>query len=95
LKYLSLELSPQTLSRTVVDTFNRMVADPANHPLFVYDKTGALTGALWYLYFREVEHQSDAEARTRAGRLGLRESPSGLQQEMWLAIQKYLSEPGR
>jgi protein tyrosine phosphatase (PTP) superfamily phosphohydrolase (DUF442 family) len=93
LKYLSLELSPQTLSRTVVDEFNRIVNDHTNHPLFVYDKTGSLTGSLWYLHFREVEHQSDAEARTRAGRLGLRETPNGLQQEMWLAIQKYLSEP--
>jgi hypothetical protein len=28
----------------------------------------------------------------RAGRLGLRETQDGLQKEMWLAIQKYLSE---
>ncbi|HLJ92556.1 MAG TPA: hypothetical protein VKU02_05110 [Gemmataceae bacterium] len=95
LKYLSLELSPQTLSPAVVAEFNRMVAEPGNLPLFVYGKSGPLVGGLWYLHFREVEHLSDAEARTRAGRLGLPESPNGLQQEMWLAIQKYLSEQGR
>src|SRR5216683_2675116 len=88
LKYLSLELSPQTLSRSVVDEFNRIVNERTNQPLFVYDKTGPLTGSLWYLHFREIEHLSDAEARTRAGRLGLRETSTGLQQEMWLAIQK-------
>jgi len=95
LKYLSLELSPQTLSRTVVEEFNRAVGDRTNQPLFIYDKNGALTGSLWYLHFREVEQQSDEEARTRAARLGLREEQNGLQREMWLAIQKYLSErPG-
>jgi protein tyrosine phosphatase (PTP) superfamily phosphohydrolase (DUF442 family) len=95
LRYLSLELSPQTLSRSVVDEFNRMVNDRTNQPLFVYDKTGPLMGSLWYLHFRESERQSDAEARARASRLGLPETPNGLSQEMWLAIQKFLSEPAR
>jgi hypothetical protein len=93
LKYLSLELSPQTLSRTVVDEFDRIVADRGNRPLFIYDKDGVLTGGLWYLHFRQVEHLNDEEARTRAARLGLREAQDGMQREMWLAIQKYLSEP--
>jgi protein tyrosine phosphatase (PTP) superfamily phosphohydrolase (DUF442 family) len=92
LKYLSLEVSPQTLSRAVVADFNRIVSDRSLDPLFVYDKAGALSGGLWYLYFRHVEHQSDEEARLRASRLGLRETQEGLQKEMWLAIQKYLSE---
>lgn len=95
LKYLGLELSPQTLSRTVVDEFNRIVADRNNYPLFVYDKTGALTGGLWYLHFREAERLGDEESRMRASRLGLRETQNGLQREMWLAIQKYLSESAR
>jgi protein tyrosine phosphatase (PTP) superfamily phosphohydrolase (DUF442 family) len=94
LKYQSLELSPQTLSRAVVDEFNRMVGNRSFYPLFVYDKTGALSGSLWYINFRQVEHQSDEEARMRAGRLGLRETQDGLQREMWLAIQKHLSEAG-
>lgn len=95
LRYFSLEVSAQTLSRALVEEFNRIVGDRDNYPLFIYDKNGALTGSLWYLHLREVDHQSDAEARTKAGRLGLRETQNGLQQEMWLAIQKYLSEAGR
>jgi hypothetical protein len=95
LKYLSLEISPQTLSRAVLDEFNRIVDDRSNQPLFVYDKEGALTGGPWYLHFRTVEHLSDEEARLRAGRLGLRETQNGLQREMWLAVQKYLSESPR
>jgi protein tyrosine phosphatase (PTP) superfamily phosphohydrolase (DUF442 family) len=95
LKYLSLEISPQTLSRAVVDEFNRIVDDRSNQPLFIYDKEGALSGGLWYLHFRFVERLSDEEARIRAGRLGLRETQNGLQSEMWLAIQKFQSEPAR
>jgi protein tyrosine phosphatase (PTP) superfamily phosphohydrolase (DUF442 family) len=95
LRYVSLEVSAQTLSPAVVDEFNRIVSDHSNQPLFVYDKTGPLAGSLWYLHFRQIEHQGDVEARRRAGQLGLRETPGGLQQEMWLAIQKYLSEMGR
>jgi protein tyrosine phosphatase (PTP) superfamily phosphohydrolase (DUF442 family) len=95
LKYLSLEVSPQTLSAKVVDEFNRIVGDRSLRPLFLYDKNGALTGGLWYLHFRQVDHLSDEEARLRAARLGLREAQDGMQREMWLAIQKYLSESGR
>src|SRR5262249_36443259 len=55
LKYLSLEVSPLTMSRELVDTFNRLIADSSSYPLFVCDKEGALTGALWYMHFRTVE----------------------------------------
>jgi protein tyrosine phosphatase (PTP) superfamily phosphohydrolase (DUF442 family) len=94
LKYQSLEVSAQIFSPAVVEEFKRVVSERSLYPLFVYDKNGALSGALWYLYFRQVEHQSDEEARMRAGRLGLRETQDGHQKEMWLAIQKYLSEAG-
>ena len=36
LTYLTLEVSPKTLTPEVVDQFNKIVADPANRPLFVY-----------------------------------------------------------
>ncbi len=75
MKYLSLEVAPQTLSQTTVDQFNRLVSDPLNYPLFVYDKDGSLAGGLWYLYFRTVERTTDSEARKRAQRLGLRDDP--------------------
>jgi protein tyrosine phosphatase (PTP) superfamily phosphohydrolase (DUF442 family) len=94
MKYLSLEVAPQTLSQTTADQFNRLVSDPLNYPLFVYDKDGTLAGGLWYLYFRSVERTTDSEARKRASRLGLHDDPSGANPEMWIAIQKLLSTPG-
>jgi protein tyrosine phosphatase (PTP) superfamily phosphohydrolase (DUF442 family) len=95
MKYLSLELSPQTLTRAVVDEFNRIVGDRTNYPLFIYDKDGALSGGLWYLHFRAVDRLSDEESRARAARLGLRETQNSIQGDMWLAIKKYLSESAR
>jgi protein tyrosine phosphatase (PTP) superfamily phosphohydrolase (DUF442 family) len=91
LKYLTLEVSPQTLSPAIVEQFNRIVTDTANHPLFVYDQDGMLAGGLWYLHFRSAERLPDEEARSRANRLGLKESPDGEHRAMWLAIQKYLA----
>jgi hypothetical protein len=55
MKYQTLEVSPQTLSQPIIEQFNRIVNDPLNAPLFVYDKDGTLGGALWYLHFRIVE----------------------------------------
>jgi protein tyrosine phosphatase (PTP) superfamily phosphohydrolase (DUF442 family) len=92
MKYLSVELSPLSLKREVVDSFNRIVGDSSGYPLFVYDRDGSLAGSLWYLHFRTSEKLEDDAARLRAGRLGLREDPDGPHRLMWLAIQKYLSE---
>lgn len=92
LKYLSLEVSPQTLNRDTLAEFNRLLADPSNVPLFVYDRDGALAGGLWYLHYRTIGKMSDEEARNRAGRLGLKPDGDGDARTMWLAIQKLLSE---
>jgi protein tyrosine phosphatase (PTP) superfamily phosphohydrolase (DUF442 family) len=91
LRYLSLELSPQSLSPTVVEQFNRIVGDTANQPLFVYDKDGLLAGTLWYIHFRTVDQLSDETARTQAARLGLKDTGSEEHRAIWLAIQQYLS----
>jgi protein tyrosine phosphatase (PTP) superfamily phosphohydrolase (DUF442 family) len=91
LKYLTLEVSPTTLA-PAVDEFNKIVADPANRPLFVYDKDGSLAGALWYLHFRTAGKLSDEEARKKAAALGLKDDADGPQREMWLAVQKYLAD---
>src|SRR5262249_17019881 len=92
MKYVSLELSPLSLSREVVESFNRIVADSGGYPLFVYDRDGSLPGSLWYLHFLPSEKLEDDAARLPAGRLGLREDPDGPHRLMWIAIQKYLSE---
>jgi len=90
LRYLSLEVSPQTLSKDMVDQFNRLVADTANLPLFVYDKDSSLAGGLWYLHFRIVDKQTDEKARAAAAQLGFKEDQDGPHRTMWLAVQNYL-----
>jgi protein tyrosine phosphatase (PTP) superfamily phosphohydrolase (DUF442 family) len=91
LRYLSLEVSPATLTREVVDLFNRTVTDQANLPLFVYDKDSSLAGGLWYLYYRLVEKLDDDHARTEAVRLGFRPDQDGPHRTMALAVQAFLA----
>jgi hypothetical protein len=98
MKFFSLELSPATLSQTVLDEFIKIVDNTKDQPLFVHDSDGMLAGGLWYLYFRTVEKDSDETAKMKAGRLGLSvdEQGEGDHKEMWLAIQKFLSKkPGQ
>jgi hypothetical protein len=95
LRYLSLEVSPQTLSQTVLDEFARTVNDPKVHPLFVYDQDGVLAGGLWYLYFRTVEKDPTDTARVKAARLGFSEDAGEESRTMWLAIQNFLSKQER
>jgi protein tyrosine phosphatase (PTP) superfamily phosphohydrolase (DUF442 family) len=90
LTYLSVEVSPETLSKKAVDEFNKIVADKIAYPLFVYDRDGALAGGLWYLYFRTAEQSADDAARVRAGALGFREDRDDSHRSMWLAVQNYL-----
>jgi protein tyrosine phosphatase (PTP) superfamily phosphohydrolase (DUF442 family) len=92
LKYLSLEVSPQTLTRKVVAEFTRIAKDAAGYPLFVYDRDGALAGGLWYLHFRLAEELPDETARLRASTLGLREDRDS-HREMWVAIRQLLVPP--
>jgi protein tyrosine phosphatase (PTP) superfamily phosphohydrolase (DUF442 family) len=90
LRFVSLEVSPARLSRDLVGTFNRLVSDAANQPLFVYDRDGALAGGLWYLYFRTAEGADDARARAEAARVGLNEEQDAEHRTMWVAVQAYL-----
>ena len=82
MKYFSIEVSPKTLTCAVVDDFNRIVDDTANHPLFVYDTDGGRAGGLWYLHFRTAEQDSDEVARIKAERLGLKTDASGAHLDM-------------
>ncbi|MGF1579237.1 MAG: hypothetical protein ACFCD0_07720 [Gemmataceae bacterium] len=90
--YVGITLSPQTLTKEVVDTFSVWVTDKNRHPAFVYDKDGSLAGGLWYLYFRMTERISDEEARVRAGSAGLRRSRGEAHRDMWIAVQKFLQD---
>lgn len=91
LRYLILEVSPQTLTKEVVDQFNRLVGDANNRPLFVYDRDSSLAGGLWYLHFRLVDKTSDEKARDAATQLGFKQNDDGPHKAMWLAVQNLLA----
>lgn len=92
LRYRSLEVSPQTLSRDIVDQFNRSLADLNNGPLFVYDRDGSLAGGLWYLHFRLVDRATEEKAREDAERLGFKQDRGEAYLKMWLAVQNFLKD---
>lgn len=87
--YLSMQVSPEGLTRAKLDDFRTIVGDRARQPIFVYDRDGALAGPLWYAAFRGAG-QSDAQARERARALGLREDGAGMYRAMWDAVQRAL-----
>jgi protein tyrosine phosphatase (PTP) superfamily phosphohydrolase (DUF442 family) len=88
LKFVGLGVSPSTLTKQIADEFIRIVGDSSEGPLFVYDRDGALTGALWYLNFRIAQQASDGSARNQAHRLGLQEENGGMHAEMWQAAKR-------
>src|SRR5262249_29574114 len=90
MRFLSLSVSPETLTPQAVAEFNQIINDAAARPLFVYDRDGSLAGGLWYLHFRTSELLSDDEARLRAGRLGLKENGTAEPKLMWSAAKNYL-----
>jgi len=92
LKYVSIEVSPSLLTKELIDEFIKLVRDPQQQPLFVYDRDGALAGGLWYLWFRLVEEAPEDVARIRARTLGLREDREGAHLDMWQGVQKYLND---
>jgi protein tyrosine phosphatase (PTP) superfamily phosphohydrolase (DUF442 family) len=91
LRYLSLEVSPRTLTREIAAQFGRLVTNESNLPLFVYDKDGGSAGGLWYLYFRLNDKVDDLRARAEAQRLGFNQDRNDSHRDMWLAIQALLA----
>ena len=92
LKYASIEIAPNLLTKETVDELFRILRDPQQQPVFVYDRDGALAGGVWYVWFRLIEEAPDDVARIRARTLGLREDRDGTHRDLWQAAQKYLSE---
>jgi len=95
MKYVGLEVSPQTLTNATVREFSRARPRHVRPTRVPLRRDGSLAGGLWYLHFRTVEQISDEVARIRAGSLGLREDRDGTHRDMWLAVQKYLTDNPR
>ncbi|MSQ95841.1 MAG: hypothetical protein EXR98_14980 [Gemmataceae bacterium] len=91
-RYVSFEVSPQTLTKEKADEFIKLVRAGAKQGVFVYDQDGSLAGAMWYLYFRHGEYLDDDASQLRARQLGLQLNRDGQHRDMWLAVQKVLSE---
>jgi hypothetical protein len=92
MKYQSIEISPETLNREIVDEFNKLVDNPANQPAFVYDKDRLLTGVMWYLHYRIADKLSDDDARSKAELLGLKVKDGEEQTAYWVAIESMLAD---
>ena len=87
MKFYSLEVSPESLNRKLVEDFIALVSEQAHQPVFVYDTDGARAGPMWYLHFRIGQKAGDEKSRQQARVLGLREDGP-----MWEAAVKYSLE---
>ena len=92
MQYVSFSVSPQTLTKEKADEFVKLIRDNAKQGIFVYDQDGSLAGSMWYLYLRFGEVLDDDAAQLRARQLGLQTDRDGPHRDMWLAVQKVLSE---
>jgi hypothetical protein len=95
MRYVAFEVSPEKLTKGKVDEFIKLVRDGAKQGIFVYDHDGSLAGSMWYLYLRQGEILDDDPAQLRARQLGLSHDRTDNHREMWLAVQKLLSENNR
>lgn len=95
LRYVAFEVSPEKLTKAKTDEFIKLIRDGAKQGIFVYDQDGSLAGSMWYLYLRLGEVLEDDAAQLRARQLGLSHDRTDKHREMWLAVQKLLSENNR
>src|SRR5579884_1885964 len=70
--YVSLQVAPRQISREAVEAFNRVVADPAARPLFVFDGDGSLVPGMFYLHFRTAGGMTHEQALAAAAKNGFR-----------------------
>jgi protein tyrosine phosphatase (PTP) superfamily phosphohydrolase (DUF442 family) len=90
MKYISIEISAEKLTKETVAQFGKLVNDTANQPVFVYDRDGRLAGAMWYLHLSLNEKMPAELARGRAELYGLKEKGSDEAAALWTAIQGLL-----
>ena len=93
--FVAFEVSAQTLTKAKIEEFIKLVGDAGKQGVFCYDKDGSLAGAMWYLYLRHAEFLDDDSAQVRARPLGLQTNLAGQHRDMWIAVQKLLSENDR
>ena len=77
MNYVSLVVTPETLTKEWIERFNQIVADASNRPIFVYGDPATL-GPVWYLNLRMADYWTHDEARVAAKRYGLKEESSAM-----------------
>jgi protein tyrosine phosphatase (PTP) superfamily phosphohydrolase (DUF442 family) len=87
MKYIALDISPQTLTKEKAEEFIKLIRDHAKQGLFAYDDDGTLAGAMWYFHFRWGEFLADDASQLRTRDLGYR-----IPMDMMLAVQRVLGE---
>ena len=70
--YKSLEISPQTLDASVLAALDRDIQAANGRPVFLFDRDGSRTGAIWIAYATRYLTLSETQAREQAARLGYR-----------------------
>lgn len=70
--YKSLEVSPQTLDAALLAALDRDIQAANGRPVFLFDRDGTRTGALWIAYATRYLTLTETQAREQAARLGYR-----------------------
>jgi protein tyrosine phosphatase (PTP) superfamily phosphohydrolase (DUF442 family) len=92
LKYQSFEISPATLTKERLDEFGKIIDQPANQPVFVYDDNGASVGAIWYVHLRTKKEMPAEVAKSQSERLGFSEQGTEEQVAYWTSIRAILDD---
>lgn len=78
MKFVTLTVTPETLTQAWVDDFNKIIGDTSARPVFVYGQDPQTAAVAWYLHMRTAEFLTHDEARVRAKQLGLTDDKSDL-----------------
>lgn len=88
--FVPIEINARELNRGAVEHFLRLLENRADK-LFVYDRDGSRTGAMWYVAFRLIDHDNDEVARIKAGSLGQGENREAAR-DIWRAARQYIEQ---
>jgi uncharacterized protein (TIGR01244 family) len=75
LHYVHVPFSSAAPDPSVVDTFLKAVADPANQPAFIHCASGNRAAAMWMAKRVRLDHWEIAKAGDEASALGLTSAP--------------------
>lgn len=72
LAYKSLDVSTNSMDSSLLATIDRDIQSANGRPVFIFDRDGSRTGAMWIAYSTTYLGVSESQAREQAARLGYR-----------------------